>query len=329
MIMNTLKPVDTKQEQTMHTAGTSAMSFIGILLIASCLGLSGCTKSAGHSNQLSFASPQDAAGAFAKAVCEDNKEQMLKILGADGNDLIWSGDEVRDQQSRDRFEKAYDEQHRIDTEGNKEILVIGKNDWPFPIPIIQENKKWIFDTASGKEEILNRRIGRNELDTIQTMLAFVDAEREYAMTNKDANGTGQYARKFKSDAGTRNGLYWEAKEGEEQSPLGPLVASARQEGYSTKMSSEGRLPYHGYFYRILTAQGEHAQGGAYNYIVNGKMIGGFAAVAYPAEYGNSGVMTFIVNYEGVVYQKDLGSNTEKEARAMERFDPDETWKKVQ
>jgi hypothetical protein len=261
-------------------------------------------------------------------VRDDNKEELLKILGPEGKDLVWSGDEVSDRQRRDKFEKAYDEQHRLDAEGDKEVLVVGKNNWPFPIPIIKKDGKWIFDTAGGKEEILNRRIGRNELDTIQTMLAIVDAEREYATKDHDGDGILKYAQKFKSDPGKKNGLYWETKEGQEPSPLGPLVAEARQEGYFEKKSSEKPSPYHGYFYRILTAQGPHAAGGAYEYIVDGKMIGGFAVVAYPAEYGNSGVMTFIVNHDGVVYQKDLGDDTEQKAKAMERFDPDETWAKV-
>jgi hypothetical protein len=330
--VTTFKPVDIKQEQTMHTVinnrSVSAMFCLVIALIVSCLGLSGCSRSAAHSEQVSFASGNEAVNAFVKAVRYDNKEELLKILGPEGKDLVWSGDEVSDRQRRDKFEKAYDEQHRLDAEGDKEVLVVGKNNWPFPIPIVKKDGKWIFDTAGGKEEILNRRIGRNELDTIQTMLAIVDAEREYATKGHDGDGILKYAQKFKSDPGKKNGLYWETKEGQEPSPLGPLVAEARQEGYFEKKSSEKPSPYHGYFYRILTAQGPHAAGGAYEYIVDGKMIGGFAVVAYPAEYGNSGVMTFIVNHDGVVYQKDLGDDTEQIAKAMERFDPDETWAKV-
>jgi hypothetical protein len=205
-------------------------------------------------------------------------------------------------------------------------LIVGKNEWPFAIPLVQKNGRWIFDTAAGKEEILNRRIGRDELDTIQTMLAIVDAQREYARETYE-NGVREYAQKFASDPGTKNGLFWEAKEGEAASPLGPLIAEAREEGYFAKQSG-GPVPYHGYYYRMLTGQGEHAEEGAYSYIVNGKMIGGFAVVAYPADYGNSGVMTFIVNHDGVVYQEDLGPDTEQEAMAMKLFDPDKTWTKV-
>jgi hypothetical protein len=323
--MTTFKPIDIKQEQAMHTVRTYAMRCVVIVMSVSCLGLSGC---AGSSKQSNFVSPDTAANAFANAMREDNEKELLKIFGSDAKELISSGDDVSDQLRRQMFVKVYDEQHKITAEGDKEILVIGEKEWPFPIPIVKKNGKWVFDTAAGKEEILNRRIGRNELDTIQTMLAIVDAQREYAMRIHDANGVGQYARKFKSTAGQKDGLYWETKEGEEPSPLGPLVAQAREEGYLQTKSSEKPSPYHGYFYRLLTSQGAHAEGGAFDYIVNGKMIGGFAVAAYPAEYGNSGVMTFIVNHDGVIYQKDLGDDTEQKAKAMKQFDPDETWTKV-
>lgn len=323
MIMKMLKPCAMKQEQTMRTVRVLMRGCVVVAMSVACLWLSGC----GSSKQMSFKSPDDAANTFVKALRGDDKSKLLKILGPDGKDLIWSGDVVSDQQRREMFVKAYDAQHRIDAEGDKKILVIGEKQWPFPIPLIEQNGKWLFDTAAGKEEILNRRVGRNELDTIQTMLAIVDAQREYASKDRDGDGILQYAQKFKSDPGKENGLYWEAKQGTEPSPLGPLVAQAREEGYLGK-SSEKPSPYHGYFYRILTAQGTHANGGAYDYIVDGRMIGGFAVVAYPAEYGNSGVMTFIVNHDGVVYQKDLGDDTEQKAKAMTLFDPDETWTKA-
>jgi len=204
--------------------------------------------------------------------------------------------------------------------------VIGKDDWPFPIPLVKKGDSWFFDTEKGREEVLNRRIGQNELSTIQTMLAIVDAQREYAVKDLDGDGVPEYARKFMSDPGKKNGLYWETKEGEELSPLGPAAAQAREEGY--KKSGNKPIPFHGYYYRILESQGKNAAGGAYDYVVKGKMIGGFAVVAYPAKYGNSGVMTFLVNHDGVVYQKDLGKITAKTANAMKKFDPDSTWKKV-
>ncbi len=279
--------------------------------------------------QKGFSTGEEALNAFIKALKEDNKEELLSIFGSDANDLVSSGDEVIDKLRRQKFLDAYDEQHKLDADGNNLIIVVGKNDWPFPIPIIKDGERWFFDTAAGKEEIINRRVGQNELDTIQVMLAIVDAQREYAEKDHDGDGVREYAQKFASDPGKKNGLYWDTNEAEEPSPLGPLVAGAKQEGYFGKESSEGPSPYHGYFYRILTSQGEHAAGGAYDYIVDGNMIGGFAVVAYPADYGSSGVMTFVANQDGVVYQKNLGDDTEQKAKVMERFDPDETWVKVE
>ncbi len=194
---------------------------------------------------------------------------------------------------------------------------------------MKKGDQWFFDTAAGKEEILNRRIGENELSTVQTLLAIVDAQREYAINDRDNDGILEYAEKFRSDPGKKNGLYWESKEGEEASPLGPLAAQARKEGYTRKKAGDQPSPYHGYFYKILKEQGKNAPGGAYSYVVKGKMIGGFALVAYPATYGVSGIMTFIVNHDGTVYEKDLGKKTEAVAQAMTSFDPDETWRKIE
>jgi hypothetical protein len=194
---------------------------------------------------------------------------------------------------------------------------------------VKRGEKWSFDTRKGKEELINRRIGRNELNTIQVCLAYVDAQREYALKDRDGDGLVEYAQEFRSDRGKKNGLYWDVKAGEAQSPLGPLFAAAREKGYSPKAAGGKPVPYHGYYYRILTGQGKNAPGGAYDYVVKGNMIGGFALVAYPAQYGSSGVMTFIVNHDGVVYQKDLGKSTEKSAVAMKLFNPDQTWKRAQ
>ena len=289
----------------------------------------GVVSAAPKQKQKVFAAGQEGVNALVKAIREGDKKELLAIFGSGANDLISSGDEVADKQKREMFVKAYDEQSSITPEGDKLVLIIGKNAWPFPIPLIKQDGQFIFDTAAGKEEILNRRIGQNELDSIQVMLAIVDAEREYAMKSRDSNGLLGYAQKFKSDPGKKNGLYWDTKEGEEPSPLGLFAAKAKEEGYSGKKSSEKPQPYHGYLYRIITAQGKHAAGGAFDYIVNGKMIGGFAVIAHPAQYGNSGVMTFIVNHDGVVYQKDLGKNTGKKSQAMKLFDPDKTWTKSQ
>ena len=227
------------------------------------------------------------------------------------------------------FISDYERKNSITQEGAKMVLVIGEKDWPFPIPLVKKADQWFFDTKAGREEILNRRIGENELSTVQTLLAIVDAQREYAMNDRDNDGLLEYAEKFKSDPGKKNGLYWETKAGEEPSPLGELVADARAEGYTRAGTKQDPVPFHGYYFRMLKKQGTHAPGGAFDYVVKNNMIGGFAVVAYPAVYGSSGVMTFMVNHEGLVYQKDLGKNTAKTAKAMTSFDPDKTWKKVE
>jgi hypothetical protein len=254
----------------------------------------------------------------------------LAILGPGGKELTSSGDEVADKEGREKFLNAYDEMNKLEQESaDKIVLHVGTDDWPLPIPIVEKDNKWIFDTKAGKEEILNRRIGRNELNVIEVLHAYVDAQREYASSDCKGGGVVEFAQKFISTEGKHDGLYWEAKEGEEMSPLGPLVAQAANEGYAEKAEGINFSPFHGYYYKILKGQGKHATGGIYDYVVKGKMILGFALVAYPAQYGNSGVMAFIVNQEGVIYQKDLGKNTEKIAKAMKKFDPDKTWKKVE
>lgn len=278
--------------------------------------------------QKNFASAEEAVKAAIAAARANNEKDLLAIFGPQAKELMTSGDPVADQQRRAQFLKAYDEKNRLVNEGENTIIVIGSNDWPFPIPLVKKGEGWVFDTAKGREEILNRRIGQNELDAIQVSLAYVDAQREYAMKDRDGDGLRAYAQKFRSDAGKKNGLYWEAKAGEEQSPLGPLAARARSEGYGQNKPADKPVPYRGYYYRILTAQGKDAPGGAYSYIVKGKMIGGFALVAYPAEYGNSGVMSFIVNHGGKVFQKDLGKSTATVATAMKEYNPDKTWTEV-
>jgi hypothetical protein len=277
--------------------------------------------------QKSFLSAEEAVKAAVAAARSNNDKELLTIFGAQARNVLFSGDAVADNQRRGEFLAAYDERNRMVTEGENTILIVGKQDWPFPIPIVKKGESWVFDTEKGRQEILNRRIGENELFTIQAMLAIVDAQREYAIKDRDKNNLLEYAQKFVSDPGKQNGLYWEAKQGAPQSPLGPLLAQARTEGYK-KQQSGGPPPYHGYFYRILTAQGKDAPGGAYSYLVKGKMIGGFAVVAYPAEYGNSGVMTFIVNHDGKVFEKDLGKNTASVAKGMTAYNPDKTWTEV-
>jgi hypothetical protein len=273
--------------------------------------------------QQSFTNPDDAASALATAVRSGMKQDILKVLGADGEDIVSSGDDVADADVRSKFVSAYDVKHSVKVDGKKATLIIGADDFPFPVPLVQTRAGWKFDTAAGRQEILYRRIGRNELDTIQTCLAFVDAEDDYADKDR-GDGVGVYAQHVVSTPGKKDGLFWPSDNND--SPLGQLAADASAEGY--KAGSEPQ-PYHGYYYRILTQQGASAPGGAMSYIVNGKMIGGFALVAYPADYGNSGVTTFIVNHAGTVYQKDLGGDTEARAKSMTSFDPDKTWTKVE
>ena len=232
-----------------------------------------------------------------------------------------------DKERRGRFVAAYDEKNRLATQKQGTVLIVGKQEWPFPIPLVKKGNAWVFDTAQGKEEILDRRVGENELNAIQVMLAIVDAEREYAIKDRNRDGLLEYAQKLVSDPGKKNGLYWESKPGEPQSPLGPIMMRARSEGYQRKPSTTP-VPYHGYYYRLLTAQGKNAAGGAYSYFWRGKMIAGFAVVAYPAEYGNSGVMTFIVNHDGKVFQKNLGANTAAIAKSMKEYNPDSSWTAV-
>src|ERR1700754_4498666 len=252
--------------------------------------------------QQTFATPDEAASALAAALKSGPRRHMLRVLGFDGEDIISSGDEVADAESRARFTTAYDAKHTVKLEGdNKAVMILGNDDFPFPIPLTKKKTGWEFDTDAGRLEILYRRIGRNELDAIQTSLAFVDAQHEYAEKDR-GQGAGVYAQRIVSTTGKKDGLYWPG----DDSPLGDLAAQAAGEGYKV---GEGRIPYHGYYYRILTQQGPNAPGGTLNYIVRGKMIGGFALLAYPAEYGNSGVMSFLVNHNGVVYQKDLGDYT--------------------
>ena len=278
--------------------------------------------------QKAFKSPEESVKSLMEAVKANDTKGMLVIFGPAGKEIISSGDKVQDKAAGERFVKAYETMNKLEKEtDSKMTLVVGEEEWPFPVPIVKKGESWIFDTLAGKEELINRRIGRNELNTIQVCLAYVDAQREYARMDPDNDHLREYAQKFGSTKGKKDGLYWQVKEGEEQSPLGLLAARAVREGY-TKTSDKPE-PYYGYYYRILKAQGKNAAGGAYDYVVKGKMIGGFALVAYPAEYGSSGVMTFIVNHDGVVYEKDLGAETAKIASAMTKFDPDQTWKKAE
>ncbi len=278
--------------------------------------------------QQAYPSPEDAAAALAAAVKTGTRSTILKVLGKvlgkNAEDIIESGDDVADAEMRQRFLSAYDAKHSIKAEGNKKAtLILGADDFPFPIPLVNNRTGWEFDAAAGRIEILYRRIGRNELDAIQTCLAYADAQNEYAEKDRTGEGVGVYAQRIVSSPGKKDGLFW--RDDREPSPLGELAAQASAEGY--KVTAQA-APYHGYYYRILKGQGSDAPGGALNYVVKGKMIGGFALIAYPAEDGNSGVMTFMVNQAGTVYQKDLGTRTESIANRIYLFDPDQIWKKV-
>ena len=274
-----------------------------------------------------FDTPEEAVTALVAAAKDGDKTKLLAILGPEGEEIVSSGDDVADRNARDTFVAAYDEKHTLEREGDDQtVLVMGSDDWPFPIPVVEREGKWEFDAAAGHEEILLRRIGRNELSAIQSSLAYVAAQKEYAALDVDGVRPPAYAQRIVSSDGKKDGLYWPSAAGETQSPLGALFAEASDEGYEF---GGAPVPYHGYYYRILKSQGPGAEGGAFDYVVNDRMIGGFALLTYPAEYGNSGIMTFMVNHDGVVFQKDLGEDTEAVAAEIDAFAPDETWTKAE
>jgi hypothetical protein len=288
--------------------------------------IAGQASQAADMSKKSFASPDEAVKSLIAAVRANDMKEMRAILGPGGRALISSGDDVADRAGRERFLKAYDQMNTLQQKSADQMVIcVGSDNWPMPIPIVRKGATWVFDTRKGKQEILNRRIGRNELRVMDVLHAYVDAQHEYASKDCRGGGSVEFAQRLISTKGKRDGLYWDAKEGKEESPLGPLVAQAAKEGYP----HADLQPFHGYYFRILKGQGKHADGGAYNYVVKGKMILGFALVAYPAEYGNSGVMTFIVNQEGIIYQKNIGKETKRRAEAIKTFDPDKTWSKIE
>jgi len=288
-------------------------------------------KAAAPSKQRTFASADEAAAALTDAVRAKDVNALVAIVGPGSGAWLFSGDKVADANDWRRFLSAYEATHKLQTQGDGSVvLAVGDDDWPFPAPIAKHGERWSFDPKAGQEELINRRVGRNELDAIQTMLAIVDAEREYAQMDANQSGSPDYARRFASSPGKKDGLYWPEQPGGVQSPLGPLVAVAAAEGYGKQPRKAGeRAPYHGYYYKILTAQGPDAPGGAYDYLVGDKLMGGFAVVAWPSSYGVSGIMSFLVNHDGVVYEKDLGKQTPSIASSMSRFNPDPTWRKSQ
>ncbi len=303
---------------------------IPVLVIA--LFLVGITGLTSHSSRLkhqeTFSSPEEAFKTMMEAIKTGNSSHLVRLFGPQGKALF--SEEARlSGQTLGRFLKEYGEKNRLEKIGkNMVVLHVGQEDWPWPIPAVKVGTRWRFDVEKGKREILARRIGGNEVAAVQVCLAYVDAQREYAREHPTAKGLGEYAEKFMSDEGKEDGLCWVPGKEKKQSPIGPLLANACQIDYSGTRPKGKPAPYYGYYYKILTRQGKDAPGGAYDYIVDDKMIGGFALVAYPAFYGKSGIMTLIVNQDGQVYEKDLLEKTEKIASAMKEFNPDKTWKKV-
>lgn len=299
-----------------------------LLLLILIIPFGACNKSSKPSAKL-FASPEDAGNALLEAAKSGDQNAGLAIFGPDSKEIISSGDPVQDKATVEKFVTAYGVMHRWrKMPGEAQVLLIGADNFPFPIPLKKNGSgQWFFDTAAGKDEILARRIGRNELAVIDVCWALADAQGQYFSQRHNDGSTKQFALKFISDAGKQNGLFWEPQEGQPKSPLGPLAAFATKEGYNVKPDSHA--PFHGYYFHMFTRQGSHAPGGAKDYVANGKMTGGFAFVAYPAEYRNSGVMTFIINQDDVLLQKDLGNSTTETAAAMTEFDPDSSWSQVQ
>ena len=279
-------------------------------------------------SQSTFASPEEAGQALVEAAKSGDENAVLAVFGPGSKEIIYSGDATQDKKTAAAFVSAYQVMNRWrKIDDNNQMLIIGADNFTFPIPLKKNaSGRWYFDTAAGKDEILARRIGRNELAAIEVSQVLADAQHEYFSQSRDRTRRKQYALKFISDKGTHDGLYWDSAQGQPRSPLGPLVANATGEGY--KVQPQSRQPFHGYYFRILKRQGKNAQGGAKDYVSGGKMVRGFAFVAYPAEYGNSGIMTFIINQNGVVYQKDLGKDTDRIAGKMTVFNPDKTWTRV-
>jgi hypothetical protein len=312
--------------------GRSAIVFLLVFYAIAGLGSVGGPAappqiSASSTGQI-FGAAEEAIAVLVDTLRADKPDALQTVLGPGSEKLLSSGDKYSDAAERQKFLAAYDENHKLAPAASDHmILQVGKNDWPFPIPLVQEDGRWHFDAQAGAQELVNRRIGRNEIAAIRTSLAYVDAQKDFfALTGQ--NGHAGYAQRLASSPGKRDGLYWPTAEGEAESPLAPLMAQAQEEGYPGERVSGKPLPYHGYYFRILTGQGTSAADGARNYISGARMTNGFALIAWPASYGASGIMTFIVNQDGIVFQKNLGPNTATLAAAIKLFDPDLTWTRV-
>ena len=298
------------------------LSSLGVLLL-----LASSQGFAEDSPVKTFPTYRAAVIAFIAAVSANDDTALIGIIGAKAQDLLTSGDDTQDANARQSFLTEYQTAHAFVHESkDKVMLTVGKSAWQLPFPIVRADGAWHFDADEGAQELVYRRIGQNELDAIKVCRALYQAQKTYASEAHDGNGAGAYAQHFRSEAGTESGLYWEAKDGEQESPAGALVAQATSEGYEHQSGKP--TPFHGYYYRILQSQGEHAGGGAKDYVKDGKMTGGFAILAYPAEYRGSGVMSFMIGAHARVYQKDIGENTDQVAKSMESYDPDGTWKVV-
>ncbi len=301
--------------------------FSVLVVFALFLGCLSAPTFAQQPGQRTFASAEEAASALFAAMQAQDEQVPLSILGPAGKDVISSGDPVEDSDTRASFIIKYQEMHRFVTEPNKTVtLIVGAENWPFPIPLVKNNDSWYFDTVAGRDEILFRRIGKNELAAMDACRELVDAQKQY-FARPPGNLPKQFAQQLVSDEGAHNGLYWHGASDEFASPINPLIAYARQNLPTNQVGEH--VPFNGYLFRILTSQGPHAPGGAKNYVVNGRMTGGFAFVAYPAEYRSSGVMTLVIDQSGTIYEKDLGPDTTKLAQAMTVYDPDSTWHKAE
>jgi hypothetical protein len=305
-------------------------TLITALAIACSLPVLAATARAGGPGPLTFATPDEAVRALTETVKRGDLNGLVPLFGPEGQDLVDTSDAATGRRNREVFVAAIAEGWRLADKGpDRKELVLGNEEWPFPVPLVRGASGWSFDAAAGREEILNRRIGRNELAVIRILQDYVAAQRAYAATGHDGKPAGLYARRFGSDPGRQNGLYWRAGRGEPRSPLGVLVAKAAEEGYRRSEDGEGPSPFHGYRFRILEGQGKSARGGAAEYVKSGEMSGGFGLVAWPVHYDASGIMTFVVNQEGVGYEKDLGPETTTLVKAITRYDPDDTWRPAQ
>jgi hypothetical protein len=312
-----------RRERTMKTSSLTRTSIV-IAAVALTVAIAMPSFAAAPSKGKSYSTPEKAVDAFVAALRTYNMKSLVSIFGKGSEAFFDSGDSVADQKQREWFLKLYDEKHALVPQGEgKRVLTAGNDGWPLPMPLVKTGSRWAFDSAAGLEELINRRVGRNELMAIQTCLAVADAQREYYSRDRDGDGILEYAQKARSTIGMRDGLFWPVDPGEPMSPLGEFAAAAADEGYSAASDS-----YHGYHYRFLTSQGPAAEGGAYDYMARNNQIGGFAILAYPASYGDTGVMTFIVNHTGAVFQRDLGAQTEAEVGKISSFNPGEGWTRV-